>query len=102
MLLFTEFYIDPSGRLPADTIRSALIEGVFGNSRNAKNDADKCFSQLRSLLSKKYKSIKGEQTDYAADFTQGMNKNFPDIYLEKGYYKEKNYYYVLLRYEYNQ
>jgi hypothetical protein len=102
IMLFTGLNIDSSGRLPVDTVISAFIEGVFGNTRNAKKDADKCFNQLKSLLSKNYKIMNSDPSGYGVGFIKGINENFPDVILERGYFKEQDFYYVLLICAYNQ
>ncbi len=102
LLLFTGLNIDPSRRFPNDTVRSVFIEGIFGSNKNAKKDADKCFNQLKSLLSNNYKIMNVNPSGYAVGFIKGINENFPDIILERGYFKEQGFYYVLLLCDYNQ
>jgi hypothetical protein len=101
--LYTAINIDSLGRFSNDTIKTASIEGIFGNSKKAKKETYICFNNLKLLL-KNYYGVKNDGPPFkdAAGFIKGINENFPDVMLFRGYDEEQRFYYVLLIYEFRQ
>jgi hypothetical protein len=103
LLLYSAINIDSLGKFPNDTIKTVSIEGIFGNNKKSRKEAYTCFNDLKLLL-KNYHGIKndGPPFDDAAGFIKGINENFPDVMLFRGYNEEQHFYYVLLLCEFRQ
>ncbi|MEO7982734.1 MAG: hypothetical protein ABI688_01505 [Bacteroidota bacterium] len=95
ILLYTAVNTQVSAKIPVDTVRYILIEGVYAGNKIGRKDAYAYFDQLRRMLKVYYKKNSTYAED-AAYFSGSINKNFPDITLERGYIKERDFYYVIL------
>lgn len=87
---------DSSGKVLNDTTRSAHIAGLFGNAKKAEKEAERIYSFIQSLLKPFYHAMDTQSTAFSIGFRNGMNSDFPDMTLDKGFSRISNSYYVRL------
>jgi len=95
ILLSTAINKQTSKKIPVDTTRAVLIEGVWGNSKEDKREAHAYFNRLKSMLNVYYNKTTSF-SENTLNFLESNNRKFPDISLEWGYLKELDFYYVTL------
>jgi hypothetical protein len=101
--IYSALNIDSCGQYSNDTIKIASLEGNFGNNKKAKKLSSESFKYMKLLLKNYYKTVnEGGVFEDAAGFINGINENFPDVMLFRGYNEEKHFYYILLICEFRQ
>lgn len=81
---------------PEDTAKYILIEGIFGDGKNAKKASKFYYKQIKNLVSGHYKKNKYLFTEDLILFSQGVNDRFPNLLIHLEYSEELKFYAVVL------
>lgn len=94
--IFSAFRRNSENTASFDKAKFLFVEGIFGNTPDAKKQATKVFKEIVSSVSKYYKNIHYYEAGSYVQFRKGINENFPDCEINTSYYDKLNFYYVTL------
>jgi hypothetical protein len=91
---------DTISRQFIDSFASIKMEGIFGDGKQAKQEATKFYKGLRIEFKKYYRYRSKSQSGFARAhfFRKGKNNSFLNCSLHLSYSKKFNFFYILLLY----